>query len=68
MLKSNQKALQVFINGQWEYLFSRDAESNRIVTTKDRSKAQAGTEEAIAYYQTHRNDLNYRIVKGDTNK
>jgi hypothetical protein len=38
MLKSNQKALQVFKNNNWEFVFCYN-HSTGIVTTKDRRKA-----------------------------
>jgi len=64
ILKSNQAALQVFLNGQWEYVFCRNETRENPVTTKTRAKALPGR--AIDYFQTHFGNHDFRIEHGKT--
>jgi hypothetical protein len=55
--------IQVFINNQWEYLFCRDERDNKPIITKDRLKAQKGTNDALQYFSNKMASFNFRISK-----
>ncbi len=62
MLKSNQSALQVFRDGQWEFVFCHNRGS--IITTKDRRKALSA-KRVLEWFQSNFGNDQFRS-EGET--
>jgi len=62
MLKSNQIALQVFKDGEWQFVFcfnTHDMKNGPIITTKDRRKA-LGAMANIEFFRNHFGNYEFR--------
>jgi hypothetical protein len=59
MLRKNQPALQVFKDGTWKYVFCRNQDSNEVITTDARRKAQGG--HSLQYFQERKANDTFRI-------
>jgi hypothetical protein len=57
MLKSNQKALQVFQDGEWRYVFCYSQNTGSIVTTETRSKALNSSYDMAWFQNKFGNDI-----------
>jgi len=60
-LKSNQKALQVKINNNWEFVFSRNAQEKDPIVTKNRSKAIKGDTASLDYFKKKFANHDFRL-------
>ena len=57
---SAAKKLQVKVGNTWEYVFSRNAQNGKVVTTKTKTKALGG-EDALKYFRTKCGNDTFRL-------
>ena len=60
MLRKNQKALQVLVDGNWQYLFCHNG--GRLVTTNDRRKA-LNADYDLNWFENHFGNNQFRAQK-----
>lgn len=65
MLRKNQKALQVLVDGNWQYLFCHNG--GLLVTTKSRHKALIADYD-LAWFESHFGNNKFRAQKESESK
>ena len=56
------KLVQVYLGGQWRWLFCRKMPGNTPVATSNYKRAQRADEESLAYFRGHMGNHQFRAM------